>query len=252
MFTADKPFIEPALFRDRNLAVGLVLIFIIGVILLATLSLLPPFLQRLMGYPVLTTGLALAPRGVGTMISMMAVGRLIGRVDTRLLILGGLSLVAASLWEMSGFTPDVTMATLVRTGVIQGLGLGLVFVPLSTTAFSTLTPQFRAEGTAMFSLMRNIGSSIGISVMTFLLARTTQTVHAGLAATITPFRPELAAPWLPEAWSLHTPAGVIALNAEVTEQALTIAYLGDFTIMMWMTIAAAPLLLLLRPPRRMS
>lgn len=249
MFTAEKPFIEPALFRDRNLAVGLVLIFIIGVILLATLSLLPPFLQRLMGFPVLTTGLALAPRGVGTMIAMMAVGRLIGRVDTRLLILCGLSLVALSLYEMSGFTPDVTLATLVRTGVIQGLGLGLVFVPLSTTTFSTLAPHFRAEGTAMFSLMRNIGSSIGISVMTFLLARGAQTVHSGLAEKITPFRAEMAAPWLPHAWSLASPTGAIALNDEVTRQALTVGYLNDFTIMMWLTLAAAPLLLLLKRPR---
>lgn len=249
MFTAEKPFIEPALFKDRNLAVGLVLIFIVGVILLATLSLLPPFLQQLMGYPVLTTGLALAPRGVGTMIAMMAVGRMIGRVDTRLLIFSGLSLVAFSLWEMAGFTPDVTMATLVRTGVTQGLGLGLVFVPLSTITFSTLAPHFRAEGTSMFSLMRNIGSSIGISVMTFLLARTTQTVHAGLAEKITAFRPEMVAPWLPDAWNPASVGGAIALNSAVTEQALTVAYLSDFTIMMWLTLAAAPLVLLLKRPR---
>ena len=247
--TAEKPFIEPALFKDRNLSVGLVLIFIVGVILLATLSLLPPFLQQLMGFPVMTTGLALAPRGVGTMISMMVVGRLIGRVDTRLLIFTGLSLIAFSLWEMSGFTPDVTIRTLVETGVVQGLGLGLVFVPLSTTTFSTLAPHHRAEGTSMFSLMRNIGSSIGISVMTFLLTRTTQTVHAGLAEKMAPFRPELAAPWLPDAWSLSSPTGVIALNAEVTRQALTVAYLNDFTIMMWLTLAATPLLLLLKRPR---
>jgi MFS transporter, DHA2 family, multidrug resistance protein len=249
MFTAPKPFIEPALFKDRNLAVGLVLIFIVGVILLATLALLPPFLQKLLGYPVLTTGLTLAPRGAGTMVSMMIVGRIIGRVDTRLLILTGLSLLALSLWQMSRFTTDVTMQTLVLTGVVQGLGLGLVFVPLSTTTFSTLPPHYRSEGTSMFSLMRNIGSSIGISVMTFLLTRNTQVVHAGLAEKMNPFRSELIAPWLPKAWDFHTQTGVIALNTEVTNQALTVAYLNDFTIMMWLTIAAAPLLLLLRRPR---
>jgi len=249
MFTAPKPFIEPALFRDRNLAVGLVLIFIVGVILLATLSLLPPFLQKLMGYPVLTTGLTLAPRGAGTMVAMMIVGRIIGRVDSRLIIFVGLSLLSLSLWQMSQFTNEVTMRTLVSSGVLQGFGLGLVFVPLSTTTFSTLAPHFRAEGTAMFSLMRNIGSSIGISVMTFLLTRNTQVVHAGLAEKINPFRPELIAPWLPEAWNLQSQAGVIALNAEITTQALTVAYLNDFTVMMWLTMAASPLLLLLRRPR---
>ncbi len=249
MFTAEKPFIEPALFKDRNLAVGLVLIFIVGVILLATLSLLPPFLQKLMGYPVLTTGLTLAPRGAGTMVAMMIVGRIISRVDTRLLILTGLSLLSLSLWQMAQFNTDVTMRALVLTGVVQGLGLGLVFVPLSTTTFSTLPPHFRAEGTAMFSLMRNIGSSIGISVMTFLLTRNTQVVHAGLAEKMNPFRPELVSPWLPDAWNFHTQTGVIALNTEISNQALTVAYLNDFTIMMWLTMAAAPLLLLLRRPR---
>ncbi len=249
MFTAEKPFIEPALFKDRNLAVGLVLIFIVGVILLATLSLLPPFLQKLMGYPVLTTGLTLAPRGAGTMVAMMIVGRIISRVDTRLLILTGLSLLSLSLWQMAQFTTDVTQRDLILTGVVQGLGLGLVFVPLSTTTFSTLAPHFRAEGTAMFSLMRNIGSSIGISVMTFLLTRNTQVVHAGLAEKMNPFRPELVSPWLPDAWNFHTQTGVIALNAEISNQALTVAYLNDFTIMMWLTMAAAPLLLLLRRPR---
>jgi len=248
MFTAKKPFIEPALFKDRNLAVGLVLIFIVGVILLATLSLLPPFLQKLMGYPVLTTGLTLAPRGAGTMVAMMIVGRIISRVGARLLILAGLGLLSVSLWQMAQFNTNVTMQALVLTGVVQGLGLGLVFVPLSTTTFSTLAPHFRAEGTAMFSLMRNIGSSIGISVMTFLLTRNTQVVHAGLAEKINPFRPELVAPWLPGAWNLHTQAGVVALNAEISKQALTTAYLNDFTIMMWLTLAAAPLLLLLRRP----
>jgi len=249
MFTAEEPFIAPVLFKDRNMVVGLLLIFLVGVVLLSTLSLLPPFLQRLMGYPVLTTGIALAPRGVGTMAAMMLAGRLIGRVDVRLLIFGGLLLLTLSLWQMSRFTPDVTLSTLISTGIVQGLGLGLVFVPLSTVAFSTLPPRLRAEGTSMYSLIRNIGSSIGISVMTFLLTRNTQVAHAGLAEKMLPFRPELAAPWLPGSWDFHTPAGLAALNAEITTQATTVAYLGDFTIMMWLTLCAAPLLLLLRGRR---
>ncbi len=246
MFTAREPFLEPGLFRDRNLAVGLFLIFMVGVVLLATLALLPPFLQNLMGFPVLTTGYVLAPRGVGTMIAMVLVGRLIGKLDTRLLILLGIGLTAISLREMSGFTTEVPVSTIVWTGIIQGLGLGFIFVPLSTVTFSTLAPHYRNEGTAMFSLMRNIGSSIGISIVVMLLAQNTQVNHADIANVMTPFRAMLQSPWLPQVWNWHTTSGVAALNGEVTRQAATIAYLNDFTFMMWVTLLSAPLLLLLR------
>jgi DHA2 family multidrug resistance protein len=250
MFTAERPFIEPGLFKDRNMIVGLSLIFVVGVILLATLALLPPFLQNLMDLPVLTTGYVLAPRGIGTMISMMLVGRLIGRIDTRLLVLVGLGLTASSLWEMSGFTIDMDLWTIVRTGITQGLGLGFIFVPLSTVTFATLEPHYRTEGTAMFSLMRNIGSSIGISVVVTLLARETQVNHASIAAGLSPFDGALQAPLLPSLWNWHVTAGALALNHEITRQAAAIAYLDDFKLMMWLTLAAAPLLLLLRTPGR--
>ncbi|PJK27747.1 EmrB/QacA family drug resistance transporter [Minwuia thermotolerans] len=249
MFTAREPFLEPGLFKDRNLAVGLFLIFMVGVVLLATLALLPPFLQNLMGFPVLTTGYVLAPRGVGTMIAMILVGRLIGMVDTRLLILLGIGLTALSLWEMSAFTTEVPVSTIVWTGIIQGLGLGFIFVPLSTVTFSTLAPHYRNEGTAMFSLMRNIGSSIGISIVFTLLAQNTQVNHADMANVMTPFRAMLQSPLLPQVWNWQTTPGVVALNDEVTRQAATIAYLNDFTFMMWVTLLSAPLLLLLRKPQ---
>jgi len=200
MFTADRPFIEPDLFKDRNFVVGLFLIFMVGIVLLATLALLPPFLQNLMGFPVLTTGYVLAPRGIGTMIAMLLVGRLVGKVDTRLLILFGIGLTVLPLWEMARFTTDVPVSTIVWTGVTQGLGLGFIFVPLSTVTFTTLAPQYRTEGAAMFSLMRNIGSSIGISIVITLLAQNTQVNHASLAESMTPFRAMLQSPWLPQVW----------------------------------------------------
>jgi DHA2 family multidrug resistance protein len=250
MFTAERPFLEPGLFRDRNFAVGLFLIFMVGVILLATLALLPPFLQNLMGYPVLTTGFVLAPRGLGTMIAMLLVGRLIGRLDTRLLILFGLFLTALSLWEMAEFTTTMPIMRIVWSGIIQGLGLGFIFVPLSTTAFATLAPHYRTEGTAMFSLMRNIGSSIGISVVVTMLAQNTQANHAAIAETMSPFRAMLHQPLLPRIWDWHSAGGAAALNGEITRQAATIAYLDDFTFMMWVAIVSAPLLLLLRSPHR--
>jgi DHA2 family multidrug resistance protein len=249
MFTAEKPFIEPGLFKDRNFATGLLMMFMIGVMLLATLALLPPFLQNLLGFPVITAGYVLAPRGLGTMVAMLVVGRLIGRIDTRKLLLFGLVLMAYSLWDMTRFSLDVGIGAIVYTGVVQGVALGFIFVPLSAVAFATLEPRYRNEGTAMFSLIRNIGSSVGISVVITVLGQQAQMSHAALGDSLTPFRQALRPSVLPQIWDWTTGAGTAALNAEVSRQALMIAYLNDFRLMMYMTLLAAPLLLLLRAPR---
>lgn len=246
--TCEQPFIEPGLFRDRNFSVGLLFIFMIGMILLATMALLPPFMQNLMGYPVLDVGQLLAPRGVGTMLAMMAVGRLAGRVDVRRLIFLGLALTSLSLWEMTGFTAEVSGWDIVRSGFVQGLGLGLIFVPLSTLTFATLAPRYRTEGTALFSLMRNIGSSIGIAVVIGYLAQRTQANHAAFADYLTPFSLAFRQAGEAGVYDLGTAQGLAALNGEVTRQALTLAYLQDFRLMMFITLATVPLLLLLRAP----
>ena len=246
MLTAKHPFLEPGLFRDRNLVTGLVFIFVVGIVLLATLALLPPFLQNLMGYPVLTTGLVLAPRGIGSMAAMLLVGRLVNRVDIRLLMLTGLVLTATSLMEMSDFTLQVSTMDIVRTGLVQGLGLGFLFVPLSTITFATLDPRYRNEGTAMFSLMRNIGSSLGISIMVTLVARNTQLNHAVLGEALNPFRDAFRSMTLPGQLDASGTAGLAMLNQELTRQAAAIAYLNDFRLMGWITLAVIPLLLLLR------
>jgi len=250
MFTHPQPFIEPGLFRDRNFSIGLVFIFIVGIILLATMALLPPFMQGLMGYPVLDVGYLLAPRGVGTMIAMFTVGKLSGKVDPRHLVFLGLVLTSLSLWEMTHFTTDVTGWDIVRTGMTQGLGLGFIFVPLSTITFATLAPHFRNEGTALFSLMRNLGSSIGISIVITYLSQHTQTNHAALADYITPFNLALRQAVEAGTYNLTTPEGLTALNGELTRQAATLAYLQDFRFMMWITLAAIPLILLLRAPSK--
>jgi MFS transporter, DHA2 family, multidrug resistance protein len=249
-FTSDRPFINPQMFKDRNFSIGLVFIFLVGIILLATLALLTPYLQNLMGYPVLTTGLVLAPRGMGTMVAMMLVGRLLGRIDPRGLILFGLLLTAAVLWKMTGFTPDVSQSTLIWTGVLQGLGLGFMFVPLSTITFATLDPTFRTEGTALFSLVRNIGSSIGISMVLFLLSRNTQIMHSELVQHVTPYNEALQQPGVSQIWNLATVAGRLALNAEITRQALIIAYADDFKLMMIVALFAAPFIFLLQGPKQ--
>lgn len=246
MFTAKKPFIEPGLFRDRNLSTGLVLAFVVGIILLATMALLPPLLQNLIGYPVTTTGNVMAPRGMGTMVAMLLVGRLINKVDPRYLILFGLSLTAVSLWEMSLFNLQIGPWDVIKTGLIQGFGLGFIFIPMSTMIFATLKPELRTEGSSMYSLTRNIGSSIGISIMMTMLAQHTQIYHSILAQTINPFRQGLD---IPTVWNWRYMQGAAAINQEVTRQAAAIAYLADFKIMMWVALCAAPLLFFMRMPR---
>ncbi len=246
--TAREPFLEPVLFRDRNFAASLAFIFVIGIILLATMALLPPMLQNLFGYPVVTVGLVLAPRGIGTMISMLVVGRLVRIVDPRLLVFAGLMLAATSLWMMMGFSLDMDEWPLITSGVIQGFGLGLVFIPLSTVAFATLDPRYRTEATSLFNLMRNLGSSIGISIVATALAANAQIGHASLVRWLNPFNPNLTAAGI-DPQSFATPAGVqmaAILNGEVTRQALMIAYVDDFKLMLIITLCAAPLLLLLR------
>src|SRR3954447_22833188 len=251
-FTAERPFVNPRLFKDRNLTSGLVFIFVVGVILLATLALLTPFLQNLMGYPVLTAGMVLAPRGMGTMLMMFIVGRLIGKIDSRLIIGAGLLVTAVSLYEMSGFTPDVPASTIVRTGFMQGLGFGLIFVPLSTVTFATLPPEWRTDATGLFSLMRNLGSSIGISIVVSLLASNTQANHAEIAANLTPFNPALHEPAINQYWNAWTAAGQTSLNAVVNVQAQIVAYADDYRLMMFLTLAALPTLLLMRRPGKQA
>ena len=184
LVTAGKPFISTRLFADRNFVIGIVFIFAIGIVLMATLALLTPYLQTMMGYPVVDAGIVLAPRGAGTMLAMLLAGQLIGKVDTRWIILCGLAITAHALWTMTKFTPNVSEATIIVSGFEQGLGLGFVFVPLSTVTFSTLTAELRTEGTGIYALCRNIGSSIGISVVMTLLQNNTQRNHAEIAGYV--------------------------------------------------------------------
>jgi DHA2 family multidrug resistance protein len=158
----------------------------------------------------------------------------------------GLLHTAFALYELAGFTPDVCLATLVRTGIVQGFGLGFIFVPLSTITFATLSPALRTQGTALFSLVRNIGSSIGISIVIFLLGRNTQVMHSEIAAQVTPFNDALHMGGAARIWDMATAAGRAALNGEITRQATIIAFNDDFKLMMIVALTAIPLVFLLR------
>ncbi|KFN43569.1 DHA2 family efflux MFS transporter permease subunit [Arenimonas oryziterrae] len=236
--------LDLGLWRNKNFAVACLLIFVIGIVLFSTLALLPPYLSQLMHYPVLDIGLLLAPRGIGTMFGMMLVGRLIGRVDARWPILVGMLLTAGSLYFMTAFGLQVARFDVVWIGVMQGLGLGLVFVPISSVAYATLAPEKRTEAASLFSLVRNIGSSVGISAVMTILARSAQVNHAEIAARVPSFGVETSL--LPAAWDTATASGVMALNAEISRQAAVIAYVNDFWLLMVLTLAALPLVWLLK------
>lgn len=242
-FTAKHSFVDPRLFLDRNFSVGMLFIFIVGVTYLASMALLTPYLQTLMGYPVVTAGIVMGPRGLGTMACMFVVGRLIGKVDTRLLLLVGLLLTAWAMYDMTGWTPAVSQWTIAVTGFIQGAGLGFLFVPLTTVTFATLDPAKRGDGTGLYNLSRNIGSSVGISVVSYLLIRNGQINHALIGAHVTATNRELAQHAALSPW---TATGRAALNAMIQNQAAIISYIDDFKLMMVLTLAAIPLLLLLR------
>ena len=246
----ERSFLNRDLVKDANFVGGVVLMFLMGIILNGTLALIPTMLQDLLNYPVVTTGLVTAPRGIGTMIAMFAVARLVGRVDTRLLILLGLVLTGMSLWQMTGWSLYMGMDPVVVSGLLQGFGMGFIFTPLSIVTFATLPRHSLTQGTAIFSLMRNIGGSVGISIVETLLVENTQVVHSRLVEGLRPDNPLARPPFLPAPYSLSQPMGIAALNAEATRQAAMVAYIDDYKFMMVVIIACLPLLLLLRRPPR--
>ncbi|HSZ66444.1 MAG TPA: DHA2 family efflux MFS transporter permease subunit [Xanthobacteraceae bacterium] len=248
--TAKKPFVRPELFRDRNFAAGVVFVSIVGLTYYSSLALQPPFLQELMNYPVVTAGLVMGPRGVGTMASMLLVGRLVGRVDTRILLGIGLALTAWSFSAMTGWTPDISESAIIGVGVVQGVGLGFLFVPLSAATLSTLSAEQRTEGAGFYNLSRNIGSSVGISVVNALLTRNTQINHASIATHVTAVNHGFDNPSVAHFWDPLTAAGRAALDSVVTEQAQIIAYIDDYKMLMIATLAVFPLLLVFKRSSR--
>ncbi|HME39126.1 MAG TPA: DHA2 family efflux MFS transporter permease subunit [Steroidobacteraceae bacterium] len=245
---ADKSFVDFRLFKNQNYVTGVSFIFIVGLVLYATRALIPTMLESLLDYPVATTGLVTAPSGAGTMITMLIVGRLIGKVDLRLMLFVGFVLTAVSLWQMAHYSLDLSQGDIIWPGVIQGIGMGLVFVPLSAATFATLSPAMRAQGTALFSLVRNIGSSIGISLVQTFLVRNTVISHASLTERITYSNPAWHNPAIARFYDLGSSRGAAFLDSSVTQQATMIAYINDFWLMLFLTVSVIPLLLLIRPP----
>jgi len=250
MITGKKPFIPPAMFRDRNFSTGVVVMFAAGTVLVSSSSLMAPWLQTLGNYPVETAGLIMAPRGIGTMAAMLTGGRLASRMDPRKLMAFGIILLVWSIWDMTTWTPDVSQWRIAATITLQGAGLGFLFIPLQVLAFATLPGQYRTDGASLFSLFRNIGAAIGVSVTSSMLVHNTQILHAEIGASVTPFNRALMDGGAVEHfWDPATRHGAAVLDAVINQQAQITAYVDDYKMMIFTT---APMLLLLLLMRRSS
>lgn len=241
-----NPYIDLTLFRDRNYIFGNLIGFIVFVTLFSTLSLLPQLMQNVLGYPVILTGLLLAPRGIGTMISMMIVGRLSTKIDPRLNMAAGIIIMALGTYFMSSFSTQIGIWPLVWTGFVQGIGMGQVFVPLTTIMFSTLPPRQRTEGTGVYNLIRNIGGSLGISVAFTLLARYTQVNHSVIGNHITPYSQTLHS--LATPMNLHSARDLATINGIINQQAAMVSFNDDFLIMSILALITLPMVFLMKRP----
>ena len=249
--TTHHPFFDRELARDRNFVVCTIFGFFVGVLLFSTMAVLPPMMQVLMGYPVLTSGIVSMPRGVGAFLSMFIVGRLVGKVDTRFLLATGLGLNVIALWQMAHFDLNMTSMPIITSGLLQGFGTGLIFVPMTALAFATLAPRLRAEGSAVNTLIRSLGMAAGISVIQALQVKNTVIMRASMTEYIKPGDPVFHAT-IPSSMDPSTLSGLGALSGELSRQAAMVAYVDGFRLLLWMTLATFPLLLLMRTPKSKS
>ena len=246
--TARRPLYPPAMLRDPNLLLGCLFMFALGLVQLAGLALLPTMMQTLFGYPVLTTGVVLATRGVGLMFAMMAAGRLVGRIGARPLITVGLIMLSYSLWMMTGWSLEMDSGPILLSGIVQGVAMGFIFLPLTVITFTTLPTRFRTDGAGLMNLSRNTGGSIGVAIATVVLSRTLQISHADLAAHLTPYNLAFD-PTLLATYGEVGEAALRVVDGMVTRQATMIAFLDVYHMMLLMSLGAMPLIMLLRARR---
>jgi DHA2 family multidrug resistance protein len=247
--TAKHPLFEPALARNRNFVSATIFGFFFNMVLFCSMALLPLMMQGVLGYPVIHSGVLSMPRGLVMLALLQVMGRIDALVDRRLLCLIGWSLVIAAFWQMSRFDLSMSGKELIWATVLQGLGQGIIFVPLSTLAFATVDPSLRAEASSINNLVRSVGASAGIAMIQAMTATNSQKMHASLAAHIDMTDPVVRAA-LPAAMSPATAQGALALNEEITRQATMVAYVDDFKLMIFLALFCTPLILLLRRPRR--
>ncbi|MBC9882830.1 multidrug efflux MFS transporter [Bradyrhizobium sp. INPA01-394B] len=244
-FTTARPFIQFALFKDRNFVTGCIFMTVMGLVLYSTMALASPYLQNVIGYPIITAGMLLASRGLGTFLAMMMVGRLMRYFEARTLIISGLALTAGSLFQMTGWTEMTQVPEIVTVSVFQGFGFGLVFVPLSTVSFLTLPNHLRTDGTSMLTLLRNVASSIGISIVIAQLTQGTRRTYAILSEHVNPFNHALQMPDVRGIINLSTDAGRALADKMVAVQAQIIAFSQDYQLVMLFILVSIPLAIMI-------
>jgi len=240
--TAKQPFLDPRLLFKRTFFIGLMFAFIYGFVTTPPMVLMPSFLDQVRGYPIDMIGLLQAPRGIGLFLAMVIGGRTTGRIDPRLPIIFGLLCLAFSSWHMSNWTADVGEWELVWTNFMQGIGAGIILVPIQAIAFPSLEPHRRTEAAAVFNLVRSIGASIGVSGALAIFVRTSSVTHAQLAEHVTPFNRALQAQG-PQGWGTGTVQELAKLEHEINLQSAIIGFTGDFWLFALVALAGLPLLL---------
>jgi DHA2 family multidrug resistance protein len=248
MMTSKNPFIPPAMFKDRNFVSSLFLMFVVGAVLLASSALLPPYLQNLAGYSVTYTGILMAPRGFGTMFAMMFAGRLAFRIDPRILMTIGATLLLWSMRDMSTWTPQVDVTTLTVVSFIQGFGMGFIFVPMNLMAFATMPGQFRTDGSALSNLVRNFGSAIGVSLSTSVLGGSVQIMHSNLAHLASPFNRALGVNGPAMMMNPQLPFGLKTLNGMIEYRAQVAGFANDFLFMFYISLPALLIIWMMKRP----
>lgn len=245
--TPNPTLFDGALFANRSFVISFFFMTAMGVLMFSSMALLPSMLQRLLGYSVIGTGWILMPRGLGTLVSMQLSGIFVRRgVDSRLVVMIGFLLTTLSFWQMSSWSLQVDQWPIIVSGFVQGLGTGMLFIPLNTSAFATLPANLRTEGSSLLNLSRSIGASIGIAITTALLARNLQTGHSDLSSHVTASMTSLIDFSTVDRFQQMGTTILTAIDAEISRQAAMVAYIDDYYLMMWLSLIAAPFALMMR------
>ncbi len=248
--TSKIPFLDPLIFADKNYLSGIILRVLFGIMLFGSLVLVPPFLQTQGGYSLLDSGWIMAPRGFGTMVASMFVGRLVKYVDPRHVIIIGMLITAYTMWEFSQFTSDIDLTWVIIINIIQGVAFACFVIPVNTVAFSTLPDAQRDAGTSFYALLNNIGRGIGIALLASYLAGQSQSSKAVLSAHVTPFNDFIVHIGLPNGMDLDNPTTLGMLDRIVRQQADLIAYIADFQLLGLVILCCVPVVFAMNKPAR--
>lgn len=254
---AKEPIVNLRILTDRNFAVGTMLMTVMGIVLYATIALLPLFLQTMLGYPAVSSGMAVSPRGLGSIVSMIIIGRLIGKIDSRYLIMFGFSVLAFSTYLFSDINLQISMGSIVWPSIISGLAMGFVFVPLTTTAMGMLSNEQMGNASGVFNLMRNTGGSIGIAAVTTMLARGAQVHQAAMTSHLTPYDPAFQERMRQIQGALSTQVNPASATQQaygtiygiLGRQAMLMSYIDNFRLLAFLCVLCVPATLLFKRVR---